>query len=66
MSDDYDVYYLELLRHRRYVGPVSYISQDQSAKGNRAVVVASENGVLAAINPSSGKLCEPDSKCSII
>ena len=39
---------------------MSYISQEQSAKSNRAVVVASENGVLAAINPSSGKLRESD------
>lgn len=47
-----------LKRHQRYVGPVSYISLEYTAKSSRPVVVASESGVLAAVEPRNGDLCE--------
>ena len=41
-------------RHHSYVGAVSYISIDQSAKNSRGVVVASEEGLLAVLSPQDG------------
>lgn len=46
-------------RHQQYVGPVSYISVDPSAKSSRGVVVASERGVLAVLDPHDGSIGEP-------
>ncbi len=43
-------------RHHRYVGEVSYISIDPSAKSTRGVVVASETGVLAVLDPHYGDI----------
>lgn len=41
-------------RHHKYVGSVSYISVDPSAKSSRGVVVASETGVLAVLDAEDG------------
>ena len=43
-------------RHQEYVGGVSYVSVDQSAKSNRGIVVASEKGVLAVLSPGDGSI----------
>lgn len=40
------------------MGTVSYISVDQSAKGNRGVVVGSDTGVLGVLDPHDGTLRE--------
>ena len=40
------------------MGAVSYISVDQSPRSGRGVVVASETGVLAVLDPQDGSLCE--------
>lgn len=45
-------------RYRRYVGAVSYISVDQLPRSGRGVVVASETGVLAVLDPQDGSLGE--------
>jgi len=51
---------MRLLGYRRqeYVGGVSYVSVDQSAKSNRGIVVASEKGVLAVLSPGDGSISE--------
>lgn len=41
---------------RQYIGSVSYISVDQSARSVRGVVAASEKGVLAVLDPHDGSL----------
>lgn len=46
------------------MGTVSYISVDQSAKGNRGVVVGSNTGVLGVLDPHDGTLRE--STCGMI
>ena len=43
-------------RHQRFVGAVSHISIDQTAKSSRGVVVSSEGGVLAVLNPRDGSI----------
>ena len=45
-------------RRRQYIGSVSYISVDQSARSVRGVVAASEKGVLAVLDPHDGSLGE--------
>ena len=41
------------------MGPVSYISVDPSARSSRGVVVASELGMLAVLDPHDGSVGEP-------
>lgn len=43
-------------RQQRYVGTVSYISVDQVSGGRKGIVVASETGVLAVLNPEDGSI----------
>ncbi len=38
------------------MGRVSYVSVDQSARRNKGVVVASEDGVLAVLNSQDGSI----------
>ena len=45
-----------MVRYQQYVGPVSYITFDQSVQGSKRLLVASESGVLAAINTRTGNI----------
>ena len=45
-----------MVRYQQYVGPVSYITFDQSVQGSKRLFVASESGVLAAINTRTGNI----------
>ena len=38
------------------MGPVSYISVEPSARSTRGIVVASETGVLAVLDPEDGSI----------
>ena len=43
-------------RYHQFVGPVSYITFDQSVQGSKRLLVASESGVLAAVNTRTGNI----------
>ena len=45
-----------MVRYQQHVGPVSYITFDQSVQGSKRLLVASESGVLAAINTRTGNI----------
>ena len=45
-------------RRRVFVGSVSYLSVEQSARSSRGVVAASEAGVLAVLDPDDGSVGE--------
>lgn len=52
------MHYLErCIRHQEHVGSVSYVSVDYGASGSgRGVVVASEAGMLAVLDPGDGSV----------
>lgn len=53
-----------ICRHQQYVGPMSYVSIDETTSTNRGVVVASETGILALIDSHSGELGVTCSECT--
>ena len=49
-----------LCRYRQYVGPVSYLSLDGATpQGCKRLLVASESGVVAAIDAATGDIGQP-------
>ena len=49
-----------LSRYQQFVGPVSYLSTDLGGQGSKRLVVASESGVLAAINSRTGNISKEE------
>ena len=45
-----------MFRYKRFVGPVSYAAFDRSTQSSKVVVLASERGILAAVNSRTGAL----------
>lgn len=42
--------------YQEFVGPVSYLTTDQAGQGSKRLVVASEGGVMAAVNSRTGNI----------
>ena len=48
--------HIHMFRYQQYVGHVSYVTFDQSIQGSKRLLVASESGVLAAVNTRTGNI----------
>ena len=48
--------HIHVFRYHQYVGHVSYVTFDQSVQGSKRLLVASESGVLAAVNTRTGNI----------
>ena len=57
--------HIHMSRYQQYVGHVSYVTFDQSVQGSKRLLVASESGVLAAVNTRTGNISK-NTQCQVL
>ena len=57
--------HIHMFRYQQYVGHVSYVAFDQSVQGSKRLLVASESGVLAAVNTRTGNISK-NTQCQVL